>query len=218
MAERLRAEIGRGPATTDSTAELAALRADRVALERLRAEIERLKARVQEVRPAPVPEAVAAPSPPNRLDLMPASGWKNAGRATPKEAVETALWAAVGGDIDVLADTISLDAGARAKAEAILAGLPAADRTHYASPEKLVALFTAKDVPVGASMRVMTRSHAATDDAKLTLVLQGETATRSIELALRQRDGNWRLVVPESAVEKYGATLKGEPAIAGPVR
>lgn len=216
-AARRRAESGSATAQGLAT-ELSALRADRAALARLRAEIDLLKARVQQGQPPSAAETGAVASPPARLQLLPASEWKNAGRGTPTAAVETVLWAAVGGDIDVLADAISLDAGARAKAEMLLAGLPPAARAHYASPEKLVALFTAKDVPVGASMRVVARPSAPADDAKVTLVLQGETATRAIELTLRQRDGNWRLVVPESAVEKYGEALKGEPAIAGGAR
>lgn len=208
----------RDAASKDAAAELSALRADRAALARLRTEIEQLKTRFEAIQPAPATEPTTAGATSYRLELMPASGWKNLGRAAPRAAVETALWAAVGGDIEVLADTITLDAGARAKAEALLAGLPPAAREHYASPEKLVALLTSKDVPVGASMRLVARAGTAVDEAKLTLVLQGETATRSIELTLRQRDGNWRLVVPEDAIEKYGAMLRGEPAIAGPVR
>lgn len=198
-------------------AELSALRADREALTRLRAEVEALKAGVREVQAESASVPPAAP-PPARLELVPASAWQNAGRATPKAALETALWAAVGGDIDVLAATISLEGGARARAEAILADLPAAERARYASPEQLVALFTARDVPVGASMRLLPRAGSREGEAGITLVLQGETATRSLELTLRQRDGAWQLVVPESAVEKYGAMLKEAPALAAGAR
>ncbi|MBI4626610.1 MAG: hypothetical protein HY736_25750 [Verrucomicrobia bacterium] len=217
-AARLRAERERATAAQGSAAELSALRADRAALGRLRSEIEMLKTRMDEIEQAPAADTITVTSPPATSELIPASTWENAGRATPKATLETALWAAVGGDIDVLADTISLDAGARAKAEAILAGLPAAARTHYASPEKLVALLTAKDVPEGASMRVVAQSGTATDEARLYVVLQGEKATRGADLALRRHAGNWKLVVPESAVEKYGAMLKDEAAIAGGVR
>lgn len=217
-ATRRRTEGGLVAAGQGTAGELTALRSDREALGRLREEIERLKTRMQAVQPAAARDAAAATPRAATLELTPATAWKNMGRATPKTALETALWAAVGGDIEALADTISLDAGARAKAAAILAGLPEPARAYYGSPEKLVALFTAKDVPVGSNMRMVTRAGATADEAKLTLVLQGETATRSIELALRRQDGAWRLVVPEAAVEKYGAMLKGDPAVAGGAR
>ena len=54
------------------------------------------------------------------LTWVPASAWRNAGRLTPKAALETILWASADGDVNAVANAISLGATARANAEKIL--------------------------------------------------------------------------------------------------
>jgi hypothetical protein len=203
-------------------ADLESLRADRAALLRLRAEIETLKTNAERPRPAQESKAppLAAKSP---AMFIPASDWKNVGRATPAAAFETALWAAVGGDIDALAAGMSFEAGAREKADAILAKLPPDLRAQYSTPEKLVALFTAKDVPLDSAMRVLAEGRMSENDVRLAVMFEvgnqktEPAATKRVpvrqerELALRREGNNWKLVVPGTAVEKYGAILAGGP-------
>jgi hypothetical protein len=72
--------------------------------------------------------------------LLPASAWKNAGKESPAAAAESLMWAADSGDLEVLANSILLDAAAREKAAAILARLPESSRQTYNTPEKLIEL------------------------------------------------------------------------------
>lgn len=68
--------------------------------------------------------------------------------------METALWAAAGGDIATLKDLLQLDGAVRAKAEEILARLPISSRAAYASAENLIAAFTTKSIPLGDAQLV----------------------------------------------------------------
>lgn len=216
-------------------AELDRLRADRAALLRLRTEIDTLTAGVAKKLAASAAKQ-AAPTSNLGIELTSATDWKNVGRASPAAMLETALWAAVGGDIDALAETLCLDGPARSKAEEILAQLPENVRQQYPTPETLVALFTAKDMPTDAKMNLAGQNKLSESDAakisgagqfKLTegdLVLSvlfvAETMVPGAESAKRRnvqprtlfarREGDsWKLVVPVQAVEKYAALLAG---------
>lgn len=204
----LEEENRRLTASQVTAAELESLRADHAALEHLRRDLEALK-------DGP-PVHVAAPS----AKIIPASEWKNVGRATPEAAVETALWAAAGGDLDVLVGTLGFDVVARAKMESLFNGLPDAARSQYSSPEHLVALLLAKDVPPESTMQV-TGEDVSTDHPTYTslhLQLQPVTGpTKSVTLIMQQQDGGWKVMVPANVVDKFGNALKGLPTTDGPV-
>lgn len=87
-------------------------------------------------------------------EWLPPAGWRNRGQATPTAAVETALWAAAGGDVAKLQGMLQLDESVRAKAAEMLARLPENARAAYASPEQLIAAFTIKSVPLGDAQLV----------------------------------------------------------------
>jgi hypothetical protein len=130
-------------------------------------------------------------------------------------AFETMLSAAGTGDVDLLRTTLSLSAEVRTKAAAILAGLPEAMRAQYTSPETFIVAFAARDVSFGEVL-VQREVSRGSDDVSLDVVLFGEkpwpgtnNRARQTTLALDREEGGWKLVVPESAVEKYGAILKG---------
>ena len=160
--------------------------------------------------------------------------WQNRGRANPAAVVETALWAAAGGDVVVLQDVLEFDAAARAPADALFARLPESARTHYATPEHLIAAFTAKSIPLGdaqlvwqqqsgpdeASVCVFLRDRRAAPEAAAVATSPKETgsappslpesaASRSAYLALRRSADGWRLVVPASAVETIAKEIGG---------
>lgn len=205
---QLREENHRLAAAEPSASELESLRADHVALERLRAEIAPLRARAMASTDAKTKSATTAISP-----ILSAAQWSNAGRATPSAAFETALWAASGGDIDTLAQSMILEADARAKAAVLLEGLPEASRAEYRSPERLVALLTAKDVPMG-SMQVIGQAQQGAEKVRMVVRLQQtDGSAKTTSLMLRQDAGEWRLVVPPSVVDKYAAMLKGAPGV-----
>jgi hypothetical protein len=210
--KELRAEHQRLAALQASADELANLRAAHAELGRLRGALEAIKVRAASKPPA----RDASPTLEAENELIPAKDWKNAGRATPAAAFETILWAAAGGDIDLLSQMLKLDPSARAKAVEILAGLPDDLRATYSTPERLIALLGAKDVAVDA-MRVVDAKEFP--QAKTTaLIVQLEDAKgkqKTTSLAFRQDDEGWKLVVPPEIVEKYGQMLKGTQAPTG---
>lgn len=203
-----------------SPEELERLRADRAAVARLRRELSEMEA-AEKNNPPPPPAAPAPAASEPAPRPIPSAAWKNAGRATPAAALETALWAAVGGDIDVLASTLVLGPEARRRAEAVLAGLPPEMRVQYATPEKFAALFTARDVPLDASLTLNPIKGDNENEALLRIRLTGsqtvagKTAlveSKSTLLSLRRFDDGWKLQVPEAAIEKYAAQLSAPGA------
>ena len=217
---RVRAENLRLAAARVAAAELETLRADRAAVVRLRGEIDALQKRGDELPPRAkaAPAAVqdiaavsAAPRTPIMDEVVPAKLWTNAGRATPAAALETTLWAAAGGDVDVLASGLVFDAQARAKAEAIFAGLPDGVRARYGSPERLIAMLTARDVPLEGAHIIDTKARKGNLAGLGAQLLDASGTTRMVFLVLRQDGPEWKLVVPTSAVEKYARMLAGGP-------
>ena len=98
-------------------ADLERLRVDHAAVVRLRGEIDALKAREQAPAELPRSESVALAAETPADAMIPAHDWKNVGRATPAAAVETALWAAAGGELNTLAGMMYLNTEGRAKVE-----------------------------------------------------------------------------------------------------
>lgn len=202
-----------------SPEEFQRLRDDGEAMARLRKEIELLKrhaeerarariAREQALRAAP-PPPISTPSISD--EMLPASLWQNRGRVSPTDTVETVLWAAAGGDVSALADMLQLDAGARKKAAALLSQMPASIQAQCATPEQFVALLTANDIPLGKGMIITPTPEVKTEFGtyRIAQISDGSGKIKRAAIALN-RDGElWRIVVPESAMDKYATQLKG---------
>lgn len=199
-----------------SLAEIEGRRVDRAAMARLREEIERLKnsrrnrsqdAGVAVIVPTGAEETkekdpvIAATMAENEFSE---TGWRNRGREAPGAALETLLWAARNGDTDTMAAMIALEGPALEKAEAMLSGLSGPLRAQYDTPERLVALLTARDVPVG--IRLMGFNGGATNTRLLVRLQNAGGGIKETEIALRRDPDGWRLVAPLSAVEGYAAT------------
>lgn len=203
-ASQLKAENEALAAKLPTDDQLATLRSDHAAVVRLRSELTRLRSQAAKgSSPAPIAAAVESPS-----RIVPSSEWTYAGRATPAAAIETILWAATGGDLDALAQTLSLDESARTRAVALLGSLPASSRSEYTTPERLVALFTAKDLPSGAMQLVSEITQPSGEVMMRVRLFQPDGSTRSTTVLARQSGGEWRLSVPVSAIEKYAAVLQ----------
>lgn len=207
---QLREENRRLSADQGTKEQLIALREDRVALERLRSELETLKNRSKE------PAGATAPKQSGPATFIPASDWKNAGRATPLAALETVLWAAAGGDLETLTRNLFLDAKVKAQADQLFAGLPDGLRQQFGSAERLVALMTAKDVPLGA-MQPLDAKPFGTDEVAIAVRLKSpEGKITSVVLTAHRTDDGWRLKVPASALQKYTDVLRRPTAAAAP--
>lgn len=214
---RMRAEHRRLQEAQIAAGELDQLRVKHESVERLRAEVENLKRQLtrptagnqtsDDTEAGLAAATVAAMAP----YTLPENGWKNAGRGTPGATIETVLCAATEGDLDMLAAALRLEGGAREKAEAMLVRLPASTRAQYGTPERLVALFTANDLPIGVKVGGIDGGRAAVE-----MILRLETAEGGLKetnIALRREGDGWRLIVPESAIEKYSALLAGKTTL-----
>ena len=142
--------------------------------------------------------------------LIPANAWKNAGKGTPEATTETILWAAVGGEVDTLAQALTFTASAREKADTWFAGLSENTRQQYGSPEKVIALMIARDAAALTGMQVLGQKEVSVDDVGMRVRFasdQGKVKDESF-LMHRSADG-WRMVLPDSTVEKFARQLGG---------
>lgn len=225
-----------------------ALRRERSELVRLQAERRRLRAAlVEAMQRASLREAAAAsalpavPTEPPAIaaptGLVPgewaASGtWANRGQATAPAAVETALWAAAGGDIPALVALLELDEATRSKAADLLGRLPVEVRNAFGSAEELIAIATLKNIP-RTEAQVAWFNEADEDHAIVGLLLGNEAAAPAAEsiqgptdeavvappalpdrrqskltyLTLRRSATGWRLVVPATAVDRIAREM-----------
>lgn len=192
--------------------ELARRRAEREAWTTLAGEIATLRGRLEAKKPA----VLASPSPVQARSLKEASltvgEWRNVGQKNPAAAFETVLWAAASGEVQELAAGLELDASTRDAAAVIFNRLPPALQREVGTPEQLVALLTARDVPLGSAW-ILGQFDMRPDETRLVAQLADpEGKKRDLLFTLREREGRWRLVVPSQVMTKYTAFLQGKPA------
>ena len=204
----------------------ARLRADLTELPAVRAENARLRvenrklAQAAAASPAPAAAAVAGVAdpgynaeaghnpaqpgrPPLAPGLMPVESLGNAGRATPRAAFATQLWAARTGDVALEASVLLLTPEGREKLEALMAKLPADVRAQYEPPEKLMALaLAASPRPVGG-MQVLGETPNGPDDVTLQTAWQhaDDTYVHHSTVQLHRDADGWRMIVPEVLVD-----------------
>lgn len=183
----------------------------RVEIAKLRAEIKALASTTQEAaRQAQAASQVARGESPIPVKLIPSSEWRNVGRTTVNAAVETVLWAAVGGDVEALTNSIVLDESARAKAEALMARLPEATRAEYGSPEKLISLFLAKDAAAATGMQILGQRDLSAEVVGVRIrVGTEEGKTSEQNFGFRRSNDGLRLIINDKVVDKYARQLAG---------
>jgi len=198
------------------------LKAEVAGLNQLAAENARLRAEVRQpattkpqggtlTAPAvPAAGRVAAPGfraragVPLASGLTPVESLGNAGRATPRAAFATQLWAARTGDIGLEASLITFGPEARAKLEALAQTLPPEMRAEYDTPEKLMAFMLAGSPhPVGG-MQVLSEVAQGPDDVTLQTEWQhvDDDIVHQSEANFHQDADGWKLVVPMSLVNR----------------
>ena len=154
-------------AATGLQAELQGLQRKNSNLSAARREQERLRQlhaeamqRADEPREAaksvqPAPEITAPPASSLVVGEWRApSSWEKRGQSTAVAAMETALWAAAGGDLAALQSLLLIDEAVRVKAGTLWAQLPEAARATYTGAEQLVAAFATKSLPLGDAQLV----------------------------------------------------------------
>lgn len=180
----------------------------------------------REEAPRPAPFALG--------EWTPAAAWSNRGVATSRSAVETALWAAAGGDIATFSSVLEFDELARAKANDLLAKLPSASRQTFPNAESLIASVTMGRIPLAeaqiawfhaidndhasvavllhgadalASTNALPPSSANEDPANVPPMGRNNPATRLATLSLHRSESGWRLMVPASAIDRMAREL-----------
>jgi RNA polymerase sigma factor (sigma-70 family) len=136
----------------------------------------------------------------------------NAGRATPRDAFATQLWAARTGDIDLEASVIALTPQGRAALQEIMPKLPATVTSHYDTPEKLMAFALAGSPhPVGG-MEVLGQTADGPDDMTLQTKWQhvDDGIVHENDVHLHHDAGGWKMVVPTILVRRAAAYMTNE--------
>jgi hypothetical protein len=173
-------------------------------------------AKINSAKVAPS-ETMFASAPP--LTWVPASAWRNAGRLTPKAAFETILWASANGDVDAVADAISLGATARANAEKILSGLPEADRQAMGGPEQVMALLIARDMPTQAVEFYDVQPNDSNGAIVCALGVDAEGTPHFLQYYFQRGDDGWLLQTAGPTVNEahYVQELTGRAPSAAPL-
>jgi len=127
--------------------------------------------------------------------------------------VETMLWAAAGGDLATLKDTLVLAPDAQSKAVDLLASLPAASGQPLASPEDLMALLVAGNVPLDSAQVVAKQTNQDGNVIEYVRLKDSEGRTRQVYLTLQKVSDMWKLTVPASALAQMA---QGQPVSSAP--
>lgn len=204
---RLQAENRQLVAAQMTETELADLIARRMVVEQLRTQL----ATMQRREAASTPAAVVTEAKVEILSLIgnsvAAQLWQNAGQATPAAAFQTTLWASANGDIDTLADLLAFDVEAGREAAATFDRLPANVQNELGTPERMTALLTAMDVPLGRAS-IVGQFPTPTDTKVAAQLIDAEGKLKTAVFSLRADGDRWRLVVPAEVVQKYADWLR----------
>lgn len=192
--------------------ELERLAADVAALPPARAELASLREQVQQAMRSVAPSRSASEERFAVGETVPAADWRNAGTASPQAALETALWAGAGGDVETFARTMKfMNSQARQAALALMELLPAEMRARYSSPEEIIAFLTVRDVPLGSvKVRQMTPlADWPSPAAQMQVTLRAaDGKARDTNLLFMNPGDGWNLLVTDGVVAKYAAMLK----------
>lgn len=187
----------------------------RTELGKLRDEIRGLKANTQEI--AQFAKMATAAAAVKNMDtsaipanITPVGALKNAGKGTPAQAVESILWAATGGDVELLSDGLLIEPKAKPKAAEWFATLPEATRAQYGSPEKVLALMIARDAAALSGMQVLAQQEIKPDLTAVRVRMQVDTGkTKDETLAFYRAPDGWRMILPQDFLEKQMKALGG---------
>lgn len=188
-----------------------------VALQPAAHELERLRRKV-ETDGQPAPEAnrsisVSTGGPALRRGVWAApSSWKDCGQTTPEGTLETALWAAAGGDLGTLKGVFEFDAVSLAKAQAVLDVMPEASRDMYSTPEDLLTLLAAREIPLTEAQWFARTDHDADTVTESVVLRDPEGRTQQAHLTFHRGEHGWRLTVPEAIVERMTDALISPPS------
>lgn len=207
--QQLRAER----AQLNAKEELEKARVEHENIAQLREEIDRLRQQADDRAQAAASGGAVAANAERGPSMLEGSvsfkSWENKGQSMPDDALQTSLWAAAGGDLKTLANTLALGDTVRQKAHALLDRLPPEVNSQFHTAEEFLALLMTPDVPLSSARIFDPKANVPEGIAARVLVFSDEHfKQRSVQITLyRLPSGEWRLLVPETAVAKYAAML-----------
>jgi RNA polymerase sigma factor (sigma-70 family) len=155
-------------------------------------------------KPGSIPNSV-----PLAAGLTEVASLGNAGRATPRAAWMTQLWAARTGDIALEASTLLLSPDEKSKLQDLIASLPADVRNQYSTPEEILAYALAGSPhPVGG-MQILGETDNGPDNVTLQTEWQhaDDNVVHHTNIELQQDSDGWKMVVPPGIVTRAAAYL-----------
>lgn len=140
--------------------------------------------------------------------------FQNLGRGTPGAAFQTLGWAALKGDDATIGQVSTISAPARAKAEALIAGLPESARAQW-TPERLAAMFFTGALGEVTAAQVVAEAAKDPEHVALSIRITGEGKEATIPMLAQSSPGGWQVVFDEKmlgAVQKKIANAAVPPA------
>lgn len=189
--------------TLPSDADIERLRSDHEALGRLNAELDALRGSLRE------PRAVSEQA----VFRKAATEWQNVGYETPQRALETALWAARSGDLELFSRSLVLEP---LRQDGTGNQIPEWLRPPAEVIRRRVVERTLENIPLGHVNAMVGRSDDV-DSVRMDVSLSGrnsktgEATSRGAKITFRRQPDGWRLVVPADVVERYGAEPRQAP-------
>ena len=122
--------------------------------------------------------------------------FQNLGQAAPSAAFQTLAWAALKGDDAMLAQVSTLSAAARAKAEALIAGLPESGRARW-TPEKLSAMFFTGALGEVTAAQLLTEEVKDPQHVALNVRLTSGGKETAIPFLAQLGANGWQIVFDE---------------------
>ena len=192
--------------------------------------------RTEPVGPTTIKPGVALRATMPLGDWAGVKAWGFRGQGTPQASIESALWAAAGGDVVEFKKLLFVSEEVRTAATALLAAMPASSRLAYQGPEDLISALTIKRIPLGEAQLVWL-NQSGPDSATACIFLKDplnpigtneagpvspesgpippqlpdDRKTGITYLSLQREGDRWRLVVPAIAIEMMAQELGTAP-------
>jgi hypothetical protein len=145
------------------------------------------------------------------IGVIPAGELRNFGRATPEAGVATAIWAAIGGEVETLTDALMFSPELKEKADAWFAGLPEQIQKDHRSPERAIASVLAREAGALGSLQVLGRNETSPDEVVVRARFETlEGKTKEENFLMRRMAGGWGMELPDDFVKKLARGLVEE--------
>jgi hypothetical protein len=185
---------------------------ERGRLEAAHAEADALRSRLRELQAKGAGADPSASLANDEAEVVAEGDWIYAGRADPRAAIESVLWAASRGDVEQLSQLIGFTHDVRVQAEEAFAQLPAESRAEFGGPEKVVATLLAGSFPKDADSMTLLVSKVWDQDAGVQMTVgHSDGQDRTNIYHLRRAADGWQLMVPASVLSGYQSILRGDP-------